>query len=96
MDHVDGWRQCFQDWPGDVNRRGVLVTTFAEQIPFVNFLASDRMILLERQSPDQVGARMVMLPYQNIAALKIIDVVKARVFSHMGFAPAPAPPASKK
>ncbi len=28
------WRQCFQNWPAEVDRRGVLVTSFGEQIAF--------------------------------------------------------------
>ena len=91
-DAAEIWRHCFQEWPEDVPRRGVLVTSFAEQIPFDGFAASDQMLLAERRSPDTAGARMVIIPYQNIAALKIVDVLKAKAFSRMGFV---APPPKK-
>ncbi len=86
-DATESWRQCFLKWPDDLPRRGVLVATFDEQIPFVNFFASDQMLLVERRTPDTVGARMVIVPYQNVAALKITDVIKAKAFSHLNFAP---------
>ncbi len=85
MDATESWRECFQRWPDDLARRGVLVASFDEQIAFVNFFASEQMLLVERRAPDTVGARMVIVPYQNIAALKITDVVKAKAFSHLKF-----------
>jgi hypothetical protein len=92
MDAVEVWRQCFQQWPDDVARRGVVVASFGEQIPFDGFSASDQMVLIERRAPDTVGARMVLIPYQNIVALKIVDVIKAKAFTHLGFS---APPPKK-
>jgi hypothetical protein len=83
------WRRCFLEWPADLGRRGVLVTTFGEQVPFETFSASDSMLLVERRAPDTLGARMVLVPYQNVAALKIVDVVKAKVFTQFGFSTSP-------
>jgi hypothetical protein len=84
-DAVEVWRNCFRNWPADLPRRGVLVTSFNEQVPFENFSASDQQVLIERRAPDTVGARMVMVPYQCILALKIVDVVKPKAFSQLGF-----------
>jgi hypothetical protein len=88
-DVAEIWRDCFRNWPTELVRRGVLVTTLNEQIPFENFSAGENMLLVERRAPDTVGARTVLTPYQNIAALKIVDVVKAKMFSQLGLAPAP-------
>jgi hypothetical protein len=66
------------------------VPTFDEQIPFVNFFASDNMVLVERRAPDAVGGRMVIIPYQNIVALKIVDVIKPKAFSQLNFGAPPA------
>jgi hypothetical protein len=84
-DVADIWRQCFQQWPADLDRRGVLVTSFDEQIPFEGFAISEEMLLLERRAPDTVGARMVFIAYQSIQALKIVDVVKLKSFQALGF-----------
>ncbi len=76
-------------------RRGVLVTAFGEQIAFEAFAASSEMLLLERRAPDTVGARLVILGYGGIQALKITDVVKMKAFESLGLV-APAPPAGRR
>jgi hypothetical protein len=89
-DAADVWRECFEKWPTEIERRGVVVTSFNEQIPFESFLSSPDMVLLERRAPDTVGARLVLVGYQFIQAIKIVDVVKPKAFLGMGFSPAPA------
>jgi hypothetical protein len=84
------WRHCFQHWPTDIEHRGVIVTSFNEQIAFDGFAIGDEMLLVERRTPDTTGARLVIVPYGHIQALKIVDVAKLRSFQSMGFA-APAP-----
>ncbi len=84
-DAADIWRHCFQNWPTEIERRGVLVTSFGEQIVFEEFAPSDDMLVLERRAPDAVGARMVLIAYQAIQALKIVDVVKLKSFQPLGF-----------
>jgi hypothetical protein len=79
------WRKFFQNWPKGLPQRGVLVTSFGEQIVFVSFLVSDEVLLIERQAPDTVGGRKVILPYTKIDALKITDPVKTDVFTSAGF-----------
>ncbi len=89
-DAAESWRKCFAQWPADVERRGVLVTSFDEQIPFDSFAASEDMLLVERRAPDTMGARMVIVAYQHIQALKIVDVVKMKIFQPLGFVMPPA------
>jgi len=79
------WKKIFLEWPGAMSRRGVLVTSFDEQIVFTGFLTTQSHLLIERQAPDTQGARMVILPYENIAAVKIIDVVKSKTLQEFGF-----------
>lgn len=95
MDAAEYWRKCFENWPTDVERRGVIVTNFDEPIGFEAFSTSGDMLLVERRTPDTVGARMVIVPFQNILALKIVDVVKMKSFQCMGFAAPVAPPPRK-
>lgn len=84
-DAAEVWRHCFNSWPADIDRRGVLVTSFDEQIPFESFAASPDILLIERRSPDTLGARMVLIAYHDIRALKIVDVLKAKAFQSLGF-----------
>jgi len=100
MDFAAAWCDLFQSWPAGVPRRGVVVTSANEQIPFAEFLVSPTLLLLDRPAPDTMGARKVIVPYSQIAAVKITDVVKNSAFSSLGFhaakpgaaaAPTPAP-----
>jgi hypothetical protein len=79
------WSEFFQHWPVDLPRRGVLVTTFGEQIDFDGFLTSEGFVLVERRTPDTIGARKVMVPYACIAGLKFTDVLKSKPFTAAGF-----------
>lgn len=79
------WRNYFSRWPADLERRGVLVTSFGEQILFEDFATSDDMLALERRTPDTLGGRTVLIAFQHIEALKIVDVVKLRSLQSAGF-----------
>ena len=79
------WAQFFQKWPAKLPQRGVVVTTFAEQISFCGFLRTADMVLFERVTPDAVGARKIILTYSQIASLKITDPVGGEIFADVGF-----------
>jgi hypothetical protein len=63
----------------------VLVTSYDDQIAFDGFATSEHLLLVERRTPDTSGARQVMIAYQNIVAVKIVDVVKVKSFLPLGF-----------
>jgi hypothetical protein len=79
------WQQYFQNWPKDVPRRGIVVTSFAEQVAFDGFLTTDTMLLLQRKTPDNAGARKVLLAYDTVVAVKFVDVVRGKAFESSGF-----------
>jgi hypothetical protein len=79
------WYDFFLHWPAELNRRGIIVTSFNEQIFFSAFWTSETFLMVERQTPDAIGARSIILPYDQIIALKISDVVKAKQFKATGF-----------
>ena len=85
MQSSDTYRQLFNSWPKDIPRRGVLVTLQNETIPFRGFMITDELLLLERTNPDPMGARFILLPFPNVAAVKLIDVLKAKAFAGLGF-----------
>ncbi len=94
MDAQVVWKECFRNWPADVPRRGVLVTSYDEQIGFDGFATSETLLLVERRTPDTSGARQVLIAYQNILAVKITDVVKVKSFHSLGFVEAKSAKAS--
>lgn len=79
------FRKLFSTWPETISRRGVVVTTLNEAIAFKGFMLKEDMLLLERQAPDAMGARFVMLEYGAIAAVKLVDPLKQEAFVPLGF-----------
>ncbi|HVX13976.1 MAG TPA: hypothetical protein VHC22_22520 [Pirellulales bacterium] len=86
MGNGSAWQHYFQNWPKEVPQRGIVVTSFEDQIPFDGFLTTNTMVLLERKTPDNAGARKVLLAYENIVAVKFTDVLRNKAFESGGFA----------
>jgi hypothetical protein len=78
------WRELFRAWPSGAQKRGVVVTAFGEQIAFNGFRDSDSLLMVERQAPDTMGSRSVIMPYEQISAVKITEVFKSEVFEAWG------------
>jgi len=87
MDTGEAWRGLFENWPESLPRRGIAMTTFGESIQFINFMISGGLVLLERDKPDTLGARKVILAYTAISAVKITDVIDLARFQVLGFQP---------
>ncbi len=85
METGESWRALFENWPESVPCEGLVVTTFQEAIPFIGFLISGGILLLERDRPDSSGARKVMLTYDAISAVKITSTMELAQFQVMGF-----------
>ncbi|QDU55594.1 hypothetical protein [Aeoliella mucimassa] len=79
------WQQTFLKWPASIQRRGILTTVLNEHIPFKGFMTTDSLLLLERQNPDSLGARFVVLEYEVINSMRYIDPLKAENFAELGF-----------
>ena len=85
MDTGEYWKKLFENWPAELPREGLLITTFGETIPFRDYLLSPGIVLLERDKPDSSGSRKVMLAFAAISALKITAVRDLADFKSMGF-----------
>lgn len=82
---AEAWKSLFENWPGAIPKKGMVVTTFAETIPFVDFLISPGALLLERDRPDTHGARKVALSYEAISAIKLTNPDPLASFQVLGF-----------
>lgn len=87
MDASEHWRNLFENWPESLPKEGLLVTSFGESIPFVNFMISGGILLVERDRPDSSNARKVMIAYSAITALKSTSPMELARFQVMGFQP---------
>lgn len=78
-------QRVFAEWPSSIPKTGLVLTTFGESIPFVSYMISGELLLLERKTPDAQGARRVILSFDNIFAIKILDAIEMPRFTAMGF-----------
>jgi hypothetical protein len=79
------WKHVFMNWPTGIPRRGVMLTTLNETTPFKSFMIKDDLLLLERTNPDPLGSRFVLLGYDAINSVKLVDPLKESVFTAAGF-----------
>lgn len=79
------WRELFMKWPSTLPKRGIVVTVLNVETPFKSFLLRGEMLLLERTNPDAVGARFILLGFDAIHIVKLIDPLKETVFTGAGF-----------
>ena len=84
-DTIQTWREVFTNWPASIPRRGVVVSTLNEPIPFKGFLTKADTLLLERTNPDPVGTRFIVLAYDAIHLLKLTDPLKESVLIGAGY-----------
>ena len=85
MDSAQAWHDLFENWPENIERRGMTLTKQGEVVSFENFLISDGLLLLERSAPDASGARKAFVAYDAIALVKMPTTLPIDEFEHMGF-----------
>jgi hypothetical protein len=79
------WKDVFAKWPASLPKRGVLTSTLNEVTPFKSFLLKDDTLLLERTNPDPLGARYVLMGFDAIHMIKLIDPLPEATLSSAGF-----------
>jgi len=81
----DSWRTLFENWPSTFPRTGVLITQFGESVPFNDFRVNEGILLVQRERPDTIGARKMMVSFTAIVALKLVGVEELEFYDAMGF-----------
>jgi hypothetical protein len=79
------WKNAFNHWPTGIPRRGIVISTLNEPMPFKGFLVKDDLLLLERNNPDSLGARFILLSFDAINSVKLTDPLKESTFTAAGF-----------
>ena len=79
---ADLWRETFNNWPAAFRRKGVLQPVSGEAVPFSDFVMTPTVIVLERPTPDNVGARRVAIPFERIDSLKYTEPLKTEPVSY--------------
>ena len=79
------WRDLFATWPAAFRRKGVVIPTFDEAIPFSDFVINGDVVVLERATPDSVGARRIAIPFALILSVKYTEPLNTEQFLENGF-----------
>lgn len=79
------WESFFRNWPSSLPRSGVLVTSLNETMPFRTFWLKDSMVLVERQTPDAMGARFVLISFEEINIVKFTNPLTGAEIAEAGF-----------
>jgi hypothetical protein len=86
MSSAEDWKSLFTAWPAGVPRRGIVTNALNEPMPFKGFMIRGEVLLLERNNPDAMGARYILLSFTGIDSVRIIDPVKEADITAAGFA----------
>ena len=84
-DQQSTWQEVFSKWPEKLPKRGIVLSTLNEATPFKSFLIKGDMLLLERTNPDPAGARYILMGFDAIHMVKLIDPLKEEIFASAGF-----------
>ncbi len=85
MDSSFAWQQLFENWPKGLPKAGIVVTSFQESIGFTDFMVTEGLLALERDRPDSIGARKVIVAFTAISAVKMTDVGEFAGIAKLGF-----------
>ena len=75
----------FENWPSDMPRQGIISTMSQDTISFTDFRIAGNLLLMERDRPDSVGSRKVVIAFDTISTLKFADVGDLSRYSQLGF-----------
>ena len=79
------WDAFFNNWPASLARKGILQTILNEVMPFKNYWIKDGLLLIERVTPDAMGARFVLVSFEVVSLVKFIDPLSATDIAAAGF-----------
>ena len=82
---VHPWRAFFTEWPSQIPKRGILITRLNEASPFKAFMMRGDFLLIERTSPDSLGGRFLVIPFEEISTVKFTDPLKQPALEAAGF-----------
>lgn len=85
MSETTGIASVLAGWPANLARRGVAGTMLGEQIVFTDFSLGHGCVLLQRATPDSMGGREVMLPFDQVAVIKLTESLQPKMRGELGF-----------
>ena len=85
MSAAQTWKSFFAEWPAELPRRGVVLSSLNESMPFTNFWLRGEMVMLQRKNPDTMGSRYILISYEGIDSVRFIDPLSDQIIASAGF-----------
>ncbi|REJ72280.1 MAG: hypothetical protein DWQ45_05440 [Planctomycetota bacterium] len=79
------WRAMFENWPADMPRRAIVSTATQDGIALTDFRIAGNLLMMERDRPDSLGSRKVVVAFEAITSVRFTDTGELSRFSAMGF-----------
>lgn len=78
-------QQLFAEWPAAIERKGTVITSWGDAVPFVDYMMNGDLLLLIRSQPDAHGTRRLIMNMSDVQGIRIIEAVEPQRFQAMGF-----------
>lgn len=85
MSEITGIESVLTNWPASIPRHGVVGTMLGESIVFADFSLGHGCVLFQRATPDSMGGREVILPFEQVAVLKLTESLVLKARQELGF-----------
>lgn len=84
---MDSMLQLFSEWPAAIERKGTVITSWGDAVPFVDYLLNGDLLLLIRSQPDAHGTRRLIMKISDVQGIRIVEALAPERFQAMGFQP---------
>lgn len=78
-------QQLFAEWPAAINRKGTVITSWGDAVPFVDYMLNGELLLLIRSQPDAHGTRRLIMNIKDVEGIRITEALDPLKFQAMGF-----------
>ena len=78
-------QQSFPEWPAAIDRKGTVITSWGDSVPFIDYMVNGELLLLIRSQPDAHGTRRLILNINDVQGIRITEALDPVKFQAMGF-----------
>lgn len=87
MTQPNSMHQLFAEWPAAIERKGTVITSWGDSVPFVDYMLNGDLLLLIRSQPDAHGTRRLIMSINDVNGIRIMEAIDPHRFQAMGFQP---------
>lgn len=85
MTSMNSMQQLLAEWPAAIERKGTIITSWGDSVPFVDYMLNGDLLLLIRSQPDAHGTRRLIMNLKDVNGIRIVEAIDPTRFQAMGF-----------